>query len=447
MHHPARLWQRAALVSVSPRPLPRSLALLLGLCCGVGALVLLDVASRRVSSAGRVELPHVAALVPPAEGPALPPLQPLQATECPLVPVDAAWLAVAPPTAAVLPHTPKSLETRVKLWSQVWGEVSERHTLLVDGRRPWVTYADVDCSDLYEWGDPKFAQDRCGERVTTAKKKATAALKKGWWQADTLRLYAGNQLLARTSWQNLIGVRGRKEALGRAKERAREQLDQAEGLYTLQGVPRLYARAAIVESLWRPEALSRSGAAGVLQFMPKTSKEYLLVKEGVVDERLDPLRSSWAAARYLSDMNKQLKSWPLTLTAFNTGPARMKRVMKIRHSADLGQIANAGDIGEYGFDGQNYYAQIVAIARLTKDEVFPLHTYTGRTLKLAKAVPLSDLALCTQTTTAELLAHNPALLAPIRNGVVDVPAGYVLQAPDDGARTASVAAPLSPSLQ
>ena len=201
-------------------------------------------------------------------------------------------------------------------------------------------------------------------------------------------------------------------------------------------MPRLYARAAIVESLWRPEALSRSGAAGVLQFMPNTSKKYLFVQEGLVDERLDPLRSSWAAARYLRDINKQLKSWPLTLTAYNTGPARLKRVIKIRGSADLGEIANAGDIGEYGFDGQNYYAQIVAIARLTKDDVFPQRAYTGRSFELSEAASISDLASCLQTTAAELLAQNPALLGPIRSGDAKVPIGYVLQLPDAGTRSA-----------
>ena len=420
------------------RPLPRLLALVLGSCCGVGAVVVVDVVDRPTPGpvlAVVVDKPHVAALTQALTRP--PPPTP----RCSLKPVDAAWLAVAPPSPPTLPHTPKSLEPRVNLWSRVWGELGERQTLIVDERRPWVIYAEIDCNDLYEWGDPAFAKDRCGERITTARKKAISTLKKTWWKPAVMRRYGGSKKLARTAAQNLIGVRGRTDALARAKERAHEQLDQAEGLYTLQGVPRLYARAAIVESLWRPEALSRSGAAGVLQFMPGTSKKYLFVREGLVDERLDPLRSSWAAARYLADINKQLKSWPLTLTAYNTGPARMKRVMKIRRSADLGLIANAGDVGEYGFDGQNYYAQIVAIARLTKDDVFPQRPYTGRTLKLSEPAPLTDLAACTQTSTAELLAHNPALLGPIKTGAEKVPAGYVLQVPDDGTRTALRADP------
>lgn len=416
------------------KPWPRLLALVLGAVCGVAAVVAVDVARRPAPASA---WPVV--LAPVDDGVAVAARPPVTVA-CPLKPVDAGWMAVAPPDDAppALPHTPKSLEPRVHFWGRVWGEMSEKRTLIVDERRPWVVFADVDCADLYEWGDPAFAKDRCGERVTTARKKALAQLKKGWFKPENLRRYNGNKKLAKTAAQNLIGVRGRTDALARAKERAKTQLQHAEALYEAQGVPRLYARAAIVESLWRPEALSRTGAAGVLQFMPVTSKKYLFVEEGLVDERLDPLRSSWAAARYLADMNKQLKSWPLTLTAYNTGPARMKRVMKIRRTADLGQIANAGDIGEYGFDGQNYYAQIVAIARITADDVIPRTAPLGKTLKVLEDAPLADLVVCTGTTMETLAAQNPALLAPIRSGDAKVPAGYVLQVPDTGEKTAAL---------
>ncbi len=436
-------------MTAARRPLPRLVALVLGALCGVAAVVVVDVWQRPAPDLpGRVRVAlETQRTLRAVAAPAAPP-----AFACPLKPVDAAWLAVAPPlddpnSPVALPHTPTSLEPRVQFWSRVWGEMSEKRTLIVDERRPWVVFADVDCADLYEWGDPAFAKDRCGERVTTARRKAVATMKKGWFTPANLRPYAGNRKLAKTAWQNIIGVRGRADALARAKARAREQLDHAEGLYALEGVPRLYARAAIVESLWRPEALSRSGAAGVLQFMPVTSKKYLFVEEGLVDERLDPLRSSWAAARYLSDINKQLKSWPLTLTAYNTGPARMKRVMRLRKSADLGQIANAGDIGEYGFDGQNYYAQIVAIARLTRDDVFPSMPPTGRTLKVLDAAPLQDLAACTSTTAEKLVAQNPALLGAIKSGEAKVPAGYVLHVPDDGTKTALLDGGSSRSVQ
>ena len=417
----------------------------MGVLSGVGALMLIDlgrklsVAMENAVAATVVDKPQIGTLtvgLVPAPPPALPPALPPPTSTCAVHAVDPPWLAVAPPTPATLPHTPTSLEPRVQFWSRVWGELSDRQTLLVDERRPWLIYAEIDCSDLYEQGDERFAKDSCGNRITAEKKKARATLKNTWWHPANVRRYGGSKQLARTAWQNFIGVRGRSDALGRAKARAYDQLNQAEGLYTLEGVPRLYARAAIVESLWRPEALSRSGAAGVLQFMPNTSKKYLFVQEGLVDERLDPLRSSWAAARYLRDINKQLKSWPLTLTAYNTGPARLKRVIKIRGSADLGEIANAGDIGEYGFDGQNYYAQIVAIARLTKDDVFPQRAYTGRSFELSEAASISDLASCLQTTAAELLAQNPALLGPIRSGDAKVPIGYVLQLPDAGTRSA-----------
>lgn len=430
---------------MSRRRLPRLLALVLGVAAGAGGAFVVDNWREHPSAMTWPVVAYVDAMAKKASLPS--PSGPASSsskapTSCPLKPVEAAWTSVAPMQEPALPHTPKSLEPRVHFWTTIWGEASDKRTLIVDQRRPWVIFADVDCADLFEWGDPGFAKDRCGERVTGARKKALAQLKTGWMKPDVLRRYNGNRALAKSAVKNIIGVKGRTDALARAKARAHDQLALAESLYEAQGVPRLYARAAIVESLWRPEALSRTGAAGVLQFMPVTSKRYLFVEDGLVDERLDPLRSSWAAARYLSDMNRQLKSWPLTLTAYNTGPARMKRVMKMRRTADLGQIANAGDIGEYGFDGQNYYAQIVAIARITKDDVFPQNPVLGRTLKVLDPTSLAALAACTTTTTPALIAANPALLAPIRKGDAPVPAGYVLQVPDEGTKTAWTTATL-----
>jgi membrane-bound lytic murein transglycosylase D len=275
-------------------------------------------------------------------------------------------------------------------------------------------------------------------RLTQARRAAQAALKKDALKPATLRLYDGDKKLAKTAHQNIIAIQGRKDALARAKDRAAPHLGHAEGLFANEDVPRIYARAAIVESLWRPEALSRSGAAGAYQFMAKTGRQFLAVEEGVVDERLDPLRASWAAARYMSQMAKSLEKWPLVLTAYNTGPARMKKVMKVRGTEDIGKIADAGDFGEFGFDGQNYYAQIAAIGRLTKDEVFEPRPVTGRAVRVEQPLSFAELASCVESPRDALAKANPALAASVIDGTTPVPAGYVAHVPSPVVATASV---------
>ena len=363
--------------------------------------------------------------------------------QCPqLAAVDPPWLVVGPPApaSADLPQSPKSLERRIALWLKVWGERGDNQHLLVDDRRPWIVHGEVDCRDLFPEGtapDDANAKGVCGGRITQARKAAQLKLKREWHWPSVLRSYDRDRSLARTATDHIIAIQGRKDALDRARSRAQPHLGIAEGLFANADVPRIYARAAIVESLWRPEALSRSGAAGAYQFMPKTGRQFLTVEDGIVDERLDPLRASWAAATYMSKMEKELGDWSLVLTAYNTGPARLKKVMKARRTRDLGRIADAGDFGEFGFDGQNYYAQIVAIGRLTVRDRFEPKPVTGRAVKLESALPFAQLAACVDTPKDALAESNPALADAVIAGEKPVPAGYVAHVPSVALTTAS----------
>jgi membrane-bound lytic murein transglycosylase D len=365
----------------------------------------------------------------------------------PLTAVDPPWMLAGPPPPPShdVPEAPRSLERRIAFWTKVWGERGDNQHYLVDERRPWIVHAEVDCRDLFSTpgtsagtADVDTAKNSCGSRLTQARRAAQASLKKDWTKPSVLRLYDGDKKLAKTAHQSLIAIQGRKDALKRATDRAAPHLGHAEGLFANEEVPRIYARAAIVESLWRPEALSRSGAAGAYQFMAKTGRQFLAVEEGIVDERLDPLRASWAAARYMSQMAKSLDKWPLVLTAYNTGPARMKKVMKVRGTEDIGKIADAGDFGEFGFDGQNYYAQIAAIGRLTKDEVFEPKPITGRAVRVEQPLTFAELASCVESPKDALAKANPALAAAVIEGATMVPAGYVAHVPSPTVATASV---------
>jgi membrane-bound lytic murein transglycosylase D len=59
---------------------------------------------------------------------------------------------------------------------------------------------------------------------------------------------------------------------------------------------------AVVESALNPKAVSGMGATGLWQFMYQTGKQYNLKIDSIYDERSDPLKSSAAAAKYMSNM-------------------------------------------------------------------------------------------------------------------------------------------------
>lgn len=84
----------------------------------------------------------------------------------------------------------------------------------------------------------------------------------------------------------------------------------------------------IIESALNPSAVSRAGASGLWQFMQATGKIYGLESNSLVDERRDPLKASWAAARYLKDLYDIYQDWNLVIAAYNCGPGTINKAIR-----------------------------------------------------------------------------------------------------------------------
>ena len=83
----------------------------------------------------------------------------------------------------------------------------------------------------------------------------------------------------------------------------------------------------IIESALNPKAVSRVGATGLWQFMLSTGKQYGLEINSLVDERRDPVKSSYAAARMLRDLYRIFGDWNLVIAAYNCGPENIKKAI------------------------------------------------------------------------------------------------------------------------
>lgn len=92
----------------------------------------------------------------------------------------------------------------------------------------------------------------------------------------------------------------------------------------------------VIESALNPKAVSRQGATGLWQFMQPTGKVYGLENNSLVDERRDPKKSTYAAARYLKDLFEIYQDWNLALAAYNCGPGNVNKAIK-----------RAGDVYDY----------------------------------------------------------------------------------------------------
>lgn len=97
------------------------------------------------------------------------------------------------------------------------------------------------------------------------------------------------------------------------------------------GLPLELKYLPVIESALDPTAVSHAGAVGLWQFMLATAKRYDLTVNSLIDERRDPRKATYAAARYLRDLYEMYGDWSLVIAAYNCGPANVNKAI---HRAD-----------------------------------------------------------------------------------------------------------------
>ena len=92
-------------------------------------------------------------------------------------------------------------------------------------------------------------------------------------------------------------------------------------------VPNELKYLPVIESAYNPKAVSRVGATGLWQFMYATGRQYGLTQNSLVDDRIDPVKATWAAARYLSDLYRMFGDWTLVIASYNCGPGNVNKAI------------------------------------------------------------------------------------------------------------------------
>ncbi len=94
------------------------------------------------------------------------------------------------------------------------------------------------------------------------------------------------------------------------------------------GLPLELKYLPIIESALNPTAKSHAGAVGLWQFMIGTARRYQLDENSLIDDRMDPIKSSDAAARYLKDLYRIYGDWNLVIAAYNCGPSNIEKAIR-----------------------------------------------------------------------------------------------------------------------
>ena len=135
-----------------------------------------------------------------------------------------------------------------------------------------------------------------------------------------------------------INVPGRLSSAVARVEQLRPLLDP---ILREEGVPTEIMAVVLVESGGRPTALSPKGALGIWQLMPETARRYGLTVTAEKDERLDVVKSTHVAARYLRDLYTQFGDWKLAFAAYNAGEQAVERAMQRVGSKDFLRVSAA----------------------------------------------------------------------------------------------------------
>jgi membrane-bound lytic murein transglycosylase D len=341
---------------------------------------------------------------------------------------------------------PPQLERDVQFWVRVYTQIDTNAGFLHDQSNLGVVYETLHFAP----DSPPTERERM---VDQARERTAAALRRIVGSGDG-ELSAEDQRV-----RDLWGPEGTPARLREAVDDIRFQLGQsdrfrsgliragawethiAETLANL-GLPAELAVLPHVESSFNPNAYSKVGAAGLWQFMRSTGRRYMRI-DGAVDDRLDPFRSTEAAAQLLAYNYRVLGTWPLALTAYNHGTAGVRRAKETLGTDDIVRIVRNYNSRTFGFASRNFYVSFLAALEIDRNP----EKYFGSLQKQSEAhfheielpayVSAASLERALKIDAPTLRTLNPALLPAVWNGAQRVPKAYRLRVPVEGTQWSS----------
>ncbi len=186
-----------------------------------------------------------------------------------------------------------------------------------------------------------------------------------------------------------------------------------ENVFQAESIPLDLLYLAQVESLFKVNAMSRARARGIWQFGKWTAIRYGLKVNRHIDERSDPEKSTWAAARYLNELYSIFKDWHLVLAAYNCGEGKVQRLIERTGRSDFWDLLELKR--NFPRETRNHVPMIMAsiiLARHPEKYGLPLETdppVAFERVPISKPIDLRAAAKLLGISLQQLKELNPAL--------------------------------------
>ena len=195
-------------------------------------------------------------------------------------------------------------------------------------------------------------------------------------------------------------LRKGRPTMSASSKRAEQFLAYAKRVFRSRGMPEDLAYLAIVESGYRCEVRSPAGAAGAWQFMPYTGQKYGLNQDWWTDERLDPFKSTEAAADYLQKLYGDFGDWPTAIAAYNAGEGKIGRAKQGTGARDFFEIKSRNhmldDRAQLRDETKQYVPRYLAVTKIMRNlpqlGFDPIHPDSAPGVLRLNAKPGTDLA-------------------------------------------------------
>ncbi|MBI3993961.1 MAG: LysM peptidoglycan-binding domain-containing protein [Candidatus Lambdaproteobacteria bacterium] len=362
------------------------------------------------------------------------------------IPVSAALeaaLAEAPPTEEgdQEVHFPTSavIEAQKAVWIRIFAEFSSEQGVIHDGALTAPIYEELDLTGLSRRSQARVVRARKAA-VTHNLRSLAQTLERGETptgeEARLLALFPADVTPddLRDSAREVRFQRGLADRFKQGLIESGSYLQYIRAILARHGVPSDLGFLPHVESSYNYKAYSKFGAAGIWQFTRGTGKQFMQVQYDV-DERLDPLIATRAAAKFLRQNHDRLRTWPLAITAYNHGPNSLESIVARTGTRDLGVLIRTYHGRLFKFASKNFYSEFLA----AREVATHYERYFGE-LALKPPLRFTPVALpfylslesAAQTLgldQAHLEQLNPSLRRPVLLGDKLIPSGFVLRVP------------------